>query len=77
MNSRVSKMHAIVDGRPLVVVAAHCYTPGGITGGSDQADVFDQTSFRRSRVSNEKSPAPHEGAGHSQGERRLLVTRVV
>ena len=26
---------------------------------------------------NEKSPAPHEGAGHSQGERRLLVTREV
>jgi hypothetical protein len=22
---------------------------------------------------NEKNPAPHEGAGHSQGERRLLV----
>jgi hypothetical protein len=24
-----------------------------------------------------KSPAPHEGAGHSQGERRLLVIRDV
>jgi hypothetical protein len=26
------------------------------------------------KVKKQKSPAPHEGAGHSQGEQRLLLS---